>query len=317
MMGNFIFSFNAVAPSFLLVFLGWALKRAKIIDDRFIDTASKVNFKFGFSTLIFMNIYQSAAITSFDGWYVSYLCGGLLAVCIVLCAIVPRFVKDRRKASAIIHTAFKPNIIVLGYPIAAAMFGSSHMGAISMVLPFVIVLNNVAAVIVLSSFDESNDQYGSRFKNSVIGILKNPIIIASVSAAVLLALRIRLPVFLTKSVSNLSGMAVPLALLTLGAQMELKSVKENLRFSVPATLIKIVAVPIIMVSLAVALGFSGDELAVIFIISGSPTAANSYVISKEMHSDEKLTGEIILMTTLFSMFTLFLGIYILKSFALV
>ena len=75
MMGNFIFSFNAVAPSFLLVFLGWALKRAKIIDGRFIDTASKVNFKFGFSTLIFMNIYQSAAKRlSTDGMY--HTCAG-------------------------------------------------------------------------------------------------------------------------------------------------------------------------------------------------------------------------------------------------
>lgn len=316
-MVNFIFSFNAVAPSFLLVFLGWMLKRANIIDDRFIDTASSLNFKVGYSTLIFMNIYQSSIVESFDGRFVFFLCGGLLSVCLLLWAVVPHFVKDKRKASAIIHTSFKPNVIVLGYPIAVAMFGADHMGAMSMALPFVILLDNIAAVILLSAFDETDSKDGGRLKHSVMGILKNPIIIASAAAAVLLALKIHLPVFLTKSVSNLSGMAVPLALITLGAQMKLKTARENFRFSIPATFMRIVATPCVLVLLAVALGFSGDELAVIFLISGSPTAINSYVISKGMHSDEKLTGEIILMTTFFSMFTLFLGVYILKSLALI
>lgn len=316
-MGNFIFSFNAVAPSFLLVFLGWVLKRTKIIDDRFVDVASSVNFKAGFSALIFMNIYQSSAAESFDVRFVAFLCGGLIFICLLLWTIVPHFVSDKRKASAIIHTSFKPNVIILAYPIATTMFGAGHMGAMTMVLPFVILLNNIVAIIMLSAFDESNNTGGSRIKRSAVSILKNPIIIASAAAAVLLALKIHLPVFITKSVSNLSGMAVPLALITLGAQMKLKTAKDNLRFSVPAAFIRIAAAPLVLVSIGALLGFKGDELAVIFLISGSPTAINSYVISKEMHSDEKLTGEIVLMTTFFSMVTLFLGVYILKSLSLI
>ncbi|HCR43374.1 MAG TPA: AEC family transporter [Ruminococcaceae bacterium] len=303
-----------MAPSFLIVLAGCLLKKAGIIDDRLISSASRLNFKVGFSTLIFMDIYNSPGITSFDGFYVFYLCCGLLAVFALLWAVVPRLVKDKRKASAIIQSAFKPNIVVLGYPIAEALFGAENMGAMAMVTPFCLVADNTAAVVMLSCMDTGG--FG-KTKDVVINVLKNPIIIASFTAVAVVMLKIKLPVFIADSVSGISAMAAPLALLMLGAQMELKNIKANIRYSLPASLIRVAAAPLVMVPLAVMLGFTGDKLASIFLISASPTATNSYIIAKEMHSDEKLTGQVVLMTTFFSMFTLIAGIYILKSLSLI
>lgn len=316
-MENLLFSFNMVAPTFILVFLGWFLKKIGIIDDRFVDTASKLNFKAGFSSLLFINIYQADITKIIDWKFVSYLCGGILSICLILCIIVPFIVKDKRKASAIIHTAFKPNIIILAFPIAQTMFGAEHMGAMSMVLPFLIIADNVVGVIMLSAFDEENSGGNGRFKSTLLSLLKNPIILAAVAAIFLQALKIQLPVFLTKSVTTLSGMAIPLALITLGAQMKVSTAAKNLKYSLPAAIIRVFVSPVILVSLAVMLGFSGNKLAVILLVSGSPTAVNSYVLAKEMHSDEKLTGEVVLLTTLFSIFTMFFGIYFLKQLALI
>ena len=316
-MSNLLFSFNAVMPVFLLVGIGWFVRRTHLVGESFIDGASKLNFRTGLPALLFLGIYQVKGTHIFDWKFIAFMTAGCLGSALILCLTVPKFIRDKKKASAMIHTIFKPNIIILGYPMAMMIFGSEHCAAISMLLPVLIPVNNIVAVLILCSLDPENQGVRSNsIRKAVNGVVKNPIILAAVAAVLLRQGHVPLPTFLLKLLTSLSNLATPLALITLGAQMTMKSALSNRRYVASATALKVFVTPLVMVSLAVALGFRSYELVTAFMISASPSAVNCYMLAREMHSDEVLTGEIILSTTLCSMFIFFFGILIFKNLAI-
>ena len=317
-MSNLIFSFNTVAPVFLLVAIGVFARKMNLVNESFVNGASKLNFRTGLPALLFLSVYQAKGPAFFDWKFVSFMTCGCLAFALILWLTVPRLVEDKAKASAIIHTVFKPNIIVLGFPLAIMAFGTEHASAISMLMPLMVPLNNAFAVMILCVLDPQNQSTGAgSLRKSAAGIVKNPIILAAVAALLLLQFHVTLPPFLLKLVASLSDMATPLALITLGAQMTMKSIFSDRRYVIAATVLKVGVMPLILVPLAYFLGFRSYELAVVFIVAASPSAVNSYMLAREMHSDEVLTGEIILSTTFYSMFIIFLGIFILKTFGVI
>lgn len=317
-MSNLLFSFNTVAPVFLLVAIGLFARKIHLISGHFVDEASKLNFRTGLPALLFLSIYQAEDSGFFDWKFIGYMVGGCLSFALLLWLIVPKFVKDRKKASAIIHSVFKPNVIVLGFPVAVMAFGAEHAAAVSMLMPVLIPVNIIAAVLILCSLDPENQGAGAdSLRKSVASIVKNPIILAAAAAVLLLKFHVILPPFLLKLVTSLSNMAAPLALLTLGAQMTMKAILEDQGHVISATVLKVFVMPLVLVPLAYFLGFRSYELAAAFIVSASPTAVNSYMLAREMHSDEVLTGEIILSTTFCSMFVIFLGIFVLKTFGII
>lgn len=316
-MSNLIFSFNTVAPIFILVAIGWLARRMNLVGKTFVESASKLNFRTGLSALLFLSIYQQEGTDVSDWKFVCFMTAACLSVALILFLTIPRFIKDKSKASAMIHTIFKPNIIVLGFPIAVMMFGEENIESIAMLLPALVPINNITAVLILSALDPENKNVQSHAtQKALTNVLKNPIIIAAISAIVLKQLAVPLPAFILRPLSSLSDMATPLALITLGAQMTMQSVLSNRKYVILATVLKTLITPLIFLPLAYLLGFHSYKLASAFLVFSAPSAVNSYMLAREMHSDEVLTGEIILSTTLCSLFVLFGGIFVLKSFAI-
>ena len=108
--------------------------------------------------------------------------------------------------------------------------------------------------------------------------------------------------------------ALGLGLIVLGASFDFKKFVSSIKDTMVATLLKIVISPVIGVGTMYMLGFRGGELIIPLIFFGSSTAVNSFIMAKEMGSDENLTSGIIVSTTGLSVITLFAGLYLLKSF---
>ena len=80
---------------------------------------------------------------------------------------------------------------------------------------------------------------------------------------------------------------------------------------------KTVVVPALAVTVAALLGFRGPSLGVVLICFGSPTAITSYIMAKKMDNDHDLAAQILLLSTLICVVTIFIGIFILKTLALI
>ena len=91
----------------------------------------------------------------------------------------------------------------------------------------------------------------------------------------------------------------------------------KVRPAVTATFIKLVGFVAIFLPLAAYLGFRREELIAILVMLGSATTVSSFVMAKNMGHEGVLSSSVVMLTTLFSAFTLTGWLYLLKSLALI
>lgn len=319
MLDSFIYSFNTVAPIFLIVLLGAILKKVGMFSDDFLAVCDKLVFKICLPALLFLDIATTDISESLDIRLILFCIAAVTAWAIISSVILPLFIKDKAKCGAFAQGTFRSNAAILGVTLIFNMFGEAGKSVIAMVLPFVVVLFNVYAVVVLSIFAPREKKL--TLKELAVHIIKtiftNPLIIAVALALLWQLVPWKLPVVLDKGLSYLSDMAMPISLLSLGASFKLSSLKGRLGLAIAASAVKTVLVPTVSLICAVMLGLRGIELGVVLIILGGPAAVSSYIMSKEMKSDHHLTAQILLISTLMCVFTLFVGIVILKETGLI
>ena len=59
-----------------------------------------------------------------------------------------------------------------------------------------------------------------------------------------------------------------------------------------------------------------DSVGIGVIIAGTPTASAAYIMAAQLKSDAELSGSIIMLSTLFSLFTFTVSLYLLSHFNL-
>lgn len=320
MLDSFLFSLNAIAPIFVLVVLGAILKKINFANDSFFQACDKAVFKICLPCLLFQDIATTDLEEYLDIGYILFNAAAVVVLVILLCAIVPLFVKANDKRGAFIQGVYRSNSAILGCALAEQLFPVSGRTTIAMVLPFIVVLYNAFAVVILSIFAPADKKLSAKelFFRIVKTVVTNPHIIAITLALLWQLTPFTLHTIVNSSLTYLANMSMPLALISLGAGFKFSSLKAGrLGFALGASIGKTVVVPVIVVLAALLLGFRGVELGIVFIIFGGPTAVSSYIMAKEMKSDHELAGQILLISTLMSILTLFAGIFILKEMSLI
>ncbi len=311
-MDNLIFTINAVVPIFLLVGLGYFIRRKNMVSDTFLQEANKLGFRILLPVMLFNNVYSVEINEVMDAKLVLYCVLGLCGITGVSMLASVFMEKENPRRGAIAQAMARPNSLLFGVPLINNLFGEGAVPVISGVLAIIIPLMNVLAVILLSVFGG----HKISIKRILLDIAKNPLIHGAVLGVLVGLLPFEMPVFLSTAVNDVGKIATPLALLVLGGQFKPQSVRKNLRSIGMATFGRLVVVPAVMLGLAALLGFRGVDMGVVLVAFAAPTAVVSFVMAQNMGADSELASQLVLSTTVFSVFTLFLFIYVLKACAL-
>ncbi len=319
-MENLMFSINAVLPIFLLVVLGWLLKRSKFLPDAFYTGSEKFVFKIALPCMLFLSVARSSVDNLTDNLPLVAFCSvGVVVIFLLLALLVPIFVKDNDKRGAFIQGAYRSNFGILGLPLATNLFGDAGTQTAAILMPATIIFFNTLAVIILTVYapNDIKKKPSKLIPEIARSVVTNPLIISVLLGLPFLFFDIELPLFVSKTADELGGTVSALALISLGAGFRREALVGKLGYSTVAAAIKTVIVPTSMVLCACLLGFRGVSLGVAFILFGSPTAVSSYIMAKNMKSDHEMAGQIMLLSTLFCLVTLFFGIFLLRSLALI
>lgn len=322
MLGNLIFSINAILPVFIMVVLGWVLKNKKFLPESFFSQADKFVFKVALPCNLFIKVL-AGDVAELKKLFplMGFILVGISAFFVLACAIVPFVIKDNGKRGAFIQGIYRGNFAILGLPIASNLFPENDIGAttVAVVMPVAIVAVNVFAVVILTVYAPSDIKKTpmQTAANICLSIIKNPLIISCLLGLAFMVLGIELPSFAHNSIDKLSDTVFALALMSLGAEFSFGALKGRLGTSLVGAIVKTVVLPSLAVLVAVAMGFRNVELGVILIFFGAPTAVSSYIMAKNMKSDHEMASQILLISTLICMFTLFVGIFVLKSCKLI
>lgn len=312
-MAELLVTLDIMLPLLIMLALGWLIRKIGWLNQQVVSVLNKLIFRLFLPVLLFNNI-RTLDIASTPGLgFSAFAFFGVLALFLLAWLIVPRFVKDPRKSGVMVQGLFRSNFAILGIPLLEAMFGSAGTVVASLAIPVVIPLNNVLAVLALATCSGKRTSVWKMVKD----ILLNPLIIACFLGGVFLLLQLSLPSALDKVCSQLAGLASPLSLLVLGASLRWAGVKESRRELIWTVLLKQLILPFSMVALAVLFGFRNEELGVMLILFGAPCAVSCYPMAEAMGGDGPLAASQVVLTTIFSMGTLFALIYCCKLLALV
>lgn len=313
-MSNFIYSLNATMPVFLVMILGWWLKRIHFLTDDFVSVADKLVFKVALPVLVFKDIAEADLSSDFN-WKFVLFC--FLGTCIffgVTWLFAEIFIQDKSMIGSFVQGSFRGSAAILGIAFAQNIYGSS--GLVPMMIVASIPLFNIFSVIVLMrSANAGETDKKAVFKKTLRGIVTNPIIIGIVAGIPFALLKVEFSVIIQKTINSVASLSTPLALIAIGAGFSTGAALEKWKPTVIASLIKLVIIPGIFLPVAVWMGFRNEEMVALLILTGAPTTVSSYIMAKNMGNDSVLASGIVVMTTLLSSVTLTLIIFILKSFA--
>jgi predicted permease len=149
-------------------------------------------------------------------------------------------------------------------------------------------------------------------KKALRNILTNPMIIGIVTGCLASLVKLKLPVMVTKTMDMVAEATIPMALVAIGGGFTFASSKSHKKLAVSATIIKLILIPVVVLPLAVLMGFKNQEMLAIIIMSASPATATGYVMAREMNNDYVLSSYIIVLTTVLSAFTLTGWIFLMK-----
>lgn len=314
-MENLIFSLNATVPIFLLMVLGFALRKLGVIDDVF---ASKMN-KFVFLVPLPALLFEDLSTVDFSQvWNMKFVlfCFGATLVSIALAAAVSFLWRDRSIQGEFIQASYRSSAALLGIAFIQNIYGNAGMAPLMIIGS--VPLYNVMAVVVLSFFQPERKKLDRGvWKATLKGIVTNPIILGIAAGLLWSALRIPLPSVLEKMVSDVGAAATPLGLMAMGASFDLKKAFGKAKPAVAASAMKLVLFAALFLPLAVWLGFRREELVAILVMLSSATTVSCYVMARNMGHEGVLTSSVVMLTTLFSAFTMTGWLYILRSMGLV
>lgn len=308
-----MFALSVTAPIFVMVALGILLKNRKAINDEFIRVASGLVFNVGLPVILF----TSTATRDFSQLInPSHLAAVVIATLMVffLASLTARWrVQDKRDHGVYVQGAFRGNLVIIGLAFCANAYGEQGLAIAALPVAVLIVLYNMLSVYTLTS-SLSGDQ---TFPQTLLAMLKNPLILGIVTGLLNNALQIQLPALVLESSRYLGQMTLPLALLCIGGSLNLRQLHQSKGVALGASAWKLVLSPLALLLIALMLGIRGMELGVLFLLSACPSATAGFVMVRAMGGNAELAANIILVSTLLSLFTVTGGLLMLKAWGVI
>lgn len=311
-MENLIFSLNITLPIFFTIAIGYILKEIKMLDESFVKTLNKFNFNVTLPALLFIDLYHADFYQVWDTGYVVF-CFLVTLICVlVILALTLLLCKNKAIIGEFVQASYRGSAAVLGLAFIQNIYGSATVSPLMIIGS--VPLYNIVAVLVLSfTGPASHGMDKKAITDSIKGVFTNPTILGIVAGLLASLSGVELPVLVTKTVSNLSVLATPLALLGLGAGFEGRAALRLIKPTILASFIRLFLQCAIFLPLALHFNFMGEKLIALLIMLGAPTTPSCYIMARNMGHDGVLTSSVVVATTCLSSISLTFWLFVLKS----
>lgn len=194
------------------------------------------------------------------------------------------------------------NIVLTGLPIAKIALGVAAVPVVALLLIF-----NALTLWTLVSVSVEWSRHGSfsaaGFYKTAASVLKNPIILAIIGGTVFGRLGLALPPIADATLIAVGNVAAPAALLMLGMGLAAFPIKREWSSSLTLCALKLLVQPLVVWSLAIALGLPALELRAVVLVASMAVGVNVYLMSQQFQSIQGTIASSIVLSNLFAAFT--------------
>ena len=297
-----LISAKALLPLFAFMMLGYYFQKKKYLSESTTKQINIIVFRYFLSIMCAETIYKANLKEDVELLPVLMVAGGIISIFLISWLIVPRFVKDKTQIPVMIQGIYKSNYAILGIPIAQSICGADNIGIVSVIAVILVPLNNAISAFIFEKYTGN----ATSVPKLLLNIIKNPLVVGSLLGLLLNVTGVKIPSWImTGIVAKLSALATPLSMIALGASFEFSQIGKYKTMLTWAVIAKLLIVPGIIIPVAIMLGIRSVALVGVMIYAAAPNAVNSYSTAVAMGGDADLANEIVVMTSLLSMLTMF------------
>lgn len=309
---------SVTVPILLLVTAGYILKQKGWIDSATRNFISKLVYYFAFPAMTFRSIVSFDFAGTFRLKLVAH---NLLVTVIIFSAtfFLAFLIREKKKRGSFHMGCFRSNQGYMGLPVIQGFYGEQAMSRAAVVNgfdSFLVILLSVTALEIFRGKREGAKSALQMIGEKLMAFLTNPFILASVLG--LLFSYFQVPVLKLRILDELlkmgAGMALPMALLSIGCSIDVRHLRDNLRLIIGSAAVKLAAMPAVAFLLAWSVfGFRGVDLGMSVVLMATPSSVSSYVMACEMEADGELSAAIIGCTTFLSVLSISVIQFILRT----
>lgn len=294
-----------IVPIFLIVLLGWGVHRRGFLPAGFIEPANRLVYYVAIPAMIFQSITKSTLRDWFNPLVI--ILSLIALTCVYVCAWGTSHAarQDRSLAGTFIQSSGHGNLGYIGLAVAYYFLGDNGLVQASVIAGFMMIWQNILSVMALQFYaPDTGKTFG--FRMYVAKVMGNPVIVSIIVGMFISLIGISVPLILQRSLSIISGLALPTALLIIGASLSLERIRFFAVPAVSAAAIKLMVLPALGWGLYRLCHVMAVDMVPGLILLASPTATVSYVMAKEMHGNPDLAVATISASTLMSAGTIML-----------
>lgn len=285
-----------VLPVFIILSVGFIGQKVLNLDIKSISTAALYLM---LPFLAFQTFYENELNMNY--LYIVLFCVFLLFGLVIVSLIAGRMTnRPNTKTSAFVLAGAFMNSGNYGVPVILFAFGETGFQyAVIMMVIQSLLMNTVGLY-----FAAKGSKSGATLKDSLVKILKMPVLYGSISGLLMQIGSVEVPVFLYNGIDLIASATIPTIMLVLGMQLANISKKNvEVKELSGVILIRLVISPVIAYAITVLLSLDSLLASVLIVLAAMPTAANTTMFAVQFDTEPDLVSFSTLVTTSISIIT--------------
>ncbi|MBN1257563.1 MAG: AEC family transporter [Planctomycetes bacterium] len=297
---------NTLTPLFVLVLLGYILRKQRFVEESAWQATNRLVYWIALPCLLFSKTAQNQldsgpALRIFLVLLAGTLLAAALAYLVCLVLRIPW-----KSCGAFVQGSFRSNLAYVGLPVVLFSLAGAdgyvdpklEAAAVLAIAPLIPIYNLISVIVLLTGQEGVQMSKRRRAQKIAFKVVTNPLLLACAFGIAYSMTGQKLPLVLNRTLSGLGQMAMPLALLGIGAALSFKTLHGGMLHASAAAIIKIVAMPLIGFMAGSAFGMPLVEIRMAMLYLACPTAVASFVMADQLGADKKLAANIVVLTIL-------------------
>lgn len=291
---------NTIVPVFSIILLGYLFKHRGFIHPMYSRTANQLVFYVAIPAMLFNALAKAPFHEYFHAGAGLCLLYTLLimATLALITAVLSKVARSSK--GTFLQVSFHGNVGYMAYAIAFYALGASEFPRTAILSSFLIIGQNVLGTLCLMIFQAPSAGGRPPILAIARNTIQNPIIVAVAAGSLVSALSVPLPSTLKIGLDIVAGMALPTALLLIGASLSFHSLHSTIGRIAAIGLLKMVCMPAIGYVLMRWAAVPEPLILPGVILLASPPATVAYVMAAELGGDVELAASSISVLTLLS-----------------
>lgn len=305
--------FLSVMPIFVIIVMGNLIRKVWITSNEFWRNLEKLCYFLLFPSVM-INYISQANLEAVN--VVQLVMALVVTTCII--SFILFYYKEKyqcndRLFTSIFQGATRYNsYIFIGT--GDALYGSEGLEIVAIVSAYMIIFTNITSILIFNYYIKDENEFSKKTSkiNSVLyKFATNPLIISSLIGFICNYSGIEFNIGIRKLLGSFSDSALAMCILCLGAELRVHIQQEDIKHIMVSCGIKLIIMPIVAAFVFYLFELKGLTRAIGLLYSSLPCASTSFVLSRQLGGDTESMTSIITLSTIFSIFSISLVMFIL------